>query len=364
MTKKRILFILLAMVLAVSVGLIGCGGGQQEEEEEEEEEEPIEVLYLTFSDHNPGGPGFNPIATAMDNYLNYINDNSGGKVNITGHYLGSLYSNVELFDAVKGGACDGGSYAPEQGDGMYYHQVMTLPFMGFPERTDAQDIYWQIYADFPEIPAEFTDNDCMIGPGTYFMMPKVQMHFYAENLIVDEPADVAGMEMVVMEGIYDPICSALGIIPNLLDFPGLVPAFQTGMGDGFIQHSEFLWGALGKEFFKSHTLVEGGILILPMGHLWNKAKYEECLAIVGQQVMDAAGALYLQTCVEGSNVDTAAITQYFADEGHTVTELDTAQTQAFQSVLTPYHDEWIADAPDPAKAQAIYDAVLAAIAAL
>jgi branched-chain amino acid transport system substrate-binding protein len=34
--KKRILFILLAVVLAISVGLIGCAGEQEEEEEEEE----------------------------------------------------------------------------------------------------------------------------------------------------------------------------------------------------------------------------------------------------------------------------------------------------------------------------------------
>jgi len=38
--KKRILFISLAVVLALSVGLIGCAG----EQEEEEEEGPTEVL--------------------------------------------------------------------------------------------------------------------------------------------------------------------------------------------------------------------------------------------------------------------------------------------------------------------------------
>jgi branched-chain amino acid transport system substrate-binding protein len=40
---KRILFILLAVVLALSVGLIGCAG-EQEEEEEEEEEAPEYIL--------------------------------------------------------------------------------------------------------------------------------------------------------------------------------------------------------------------------------------------------------------------------------------------------------------------------------
>ena len=49
--KKRILFIMLAVVLALSISLIGCGGtpAQQEEEEEEEEEEPRTVITLDFA---------------------------------------------------------------------------------------------------------------------------------------------------------------------------------------------------------------------------------------------------------------------------------------------------------------------------
>ena len=53
--KKRILFIMLALVLALSVGIMGCNGGQQEEEEEEEEEEPRTVITLDFATFWPSG---------------------------------------------------------------------------------------------------------------------------------------------------------------------------------------------------------------------------------------------------------------------------------------------------------------------
>ena len=46
--KKRILFILLAVVLAISVGLMGCGGEQEEEEEEEEEIEGTVLIGGSF----------------------------------------------------------------------------------------------------------------------------------------------------------------------------------------------------------------------------------------------------------------------------------------------------------------------------
>ena len=46
--KKRILFIALAVVLALSVGLIGCTGQQEEEEEEEEPTQEITLDFVTF----------------------------------------------------------------------------------------------------------------------------------------------------------------------------------------------------------------------------------------------------------------------------------------------------------------------------
>jgi TRAP-type C4-dicarboxylate transport system substrate-binding protein len=47
--KKRILFIMLAVVLALSLSIMGCNGGQQEEEEEEEEPGERQVITLDFA---------------------------------------------------------------------------------------------------------------------------------------------------------------------------------------------------------------------------------------------------------------------------------------------------------------------------
>lgn len=77
MMKKRILFILLAVVLAISVGLIGCGGEQEEEEEEPECPETIVVGMvrdldqdLAFFECNAGGP-------VWRYYINKVNTGGG-----------------------------------------------------------------------------------------------------------------------------------------------------------------------------------------------------------------------------------------------------------------------------------------------
>jgi hypothetical protein len=81
--KKRILFILLAVVLAVSVSLIGCGGGEQEEEEEEEEELPPLPSVLvagTVRDTDEGLAIFEQAAAGpvMREFVEYVNDDLGG----------------------------------------------------------------------------------------------------------------------------------------------------------------------------------------------------------------------------------------------------------------------------------------------
>jgi hypothetical protein len=76
--KKRILFILLAVVLAISISLIGCAGQQEEEEEEEEEEEPQEATVLiggTFPLTGPYPEDGAAVSAAFQHYAEWVNDN-------------------------------------------------------------------------------------------------------------------------------------------------------------------------------------------------------------------------------------------------------------------------------------------------
>jgi hypothetical protein len=79
MIKKRILFILLAVVLAASVGLIGCGG-EQEEEEEELPPEPSVLVIGTTRDTDESLAIFEALAAGpvMREFVEYVNDDLGG----------------------------------------------------------------------------------------------------------------------------------------------------------------------------------------------------------------------------------------------------------------------------------------------
>jgi len=68
--KKRILFILLAVVLAISLGLMGCGG-----EQEEEEEEVTVLIGGSFPLTGPYPEDGAAVLAAFQHYAEWVNDN-------------------------------------------------------------------------------------------------------------------------------------------------------------------------------------------------------------------------------------------------------------------------------------------------
>ena len=353
---KRILFILLALVLALSLSLIGCTQEGQQEEEEEEEEEP-EVLEITLSDHNPPFAAPNPAIVA---YGAYIEEHSDGLVTVDVHTGGELYSDVELFGAVKSGAVDGGNYVPEIGDGIYYMQVMNLPFMGFTSQQMVDDIFWDMVDAHPEIMEDFTDQGLFLS--NMVVMPGYNLNFYEEGLVVDDPADLNGMQICAMEGNLITILEYLpGVTGIQLAFPDLAPSFESGLGDAFAQHYPFQIAVVGFDYFKSHTTAN--IIYTPIGILWNKASYDACVDAVGQSVMDGAAQVYADIFYP---MDADTMNWFYGEaeaRGDTITVLDSTQLAAFAAYMTPWIDDWIAGADDPATAQALYEDCQAMIAA-
>jgi len=107
MLKKRIFFILLALVLAVSISLIGCGGGEQEEEEEEEEEAPTAVLIGATLPETGDFAGFGWQGWGMQAAVDDWNDTYGGM------YLSEWDVTVPVELIIKDNQSDFGQVSPQ-----------------------------------------------------------------------------------------------------------------------------------------------------------------------------------------------------------------------------------------------------------
>ena len=137
--NKKVLLLVLALVVAVSVLAVGCGEETTAVDETDATTAPEvtlapgETLSLTFSDHNPPG---NAVAEALVAYGAYIGEQSDGAIEVDVQVGGALYSNQEIFDGLITGGVDAGSYVPDDGDGLYYNTVCNLPFINYADDYD------------------------------------------------------------------------------------------------------------------------------------------------------------------------------------------------------------------------------------
>jgi TRAP-type C4-dicarboxylate transport system substrate-binding protein len=348
--KNKILLVLLAAVLAISLSVVGCAGGGEEEEEPE-------VILLIFSDFNPFASA---TARALTAYANYIADHSDGKVEIEKiGYEGEILP-PEIFEGVQAGTADCASYFPEIGEGLEYIQVMQMPFMGWGTAENAREICLKLIGDYPEILGQFPST---LTFDTLYMMPPFQLHYYAEDFVADTPDDIAGLEIIWTAGNLASILNMLGATGLLLSFPEVLGMVPECFGDGFAHHSEFCFALGLVPYFHSHTYFPGGIVMMPLGMLWNTEPYNAVVEAVGEEVMDAARAVWLETLDLWVTVDTAGALEWWVTHGDTVTSLNSTQTAIWAAACADYITQWENACPDPAKVEAIYDSAKAYIAA-
>lgn len=380
--NKKILILSLALVLAISLFAIGCGSEEETTtttaapaettttaaagettttaapaETTTTAGEPQEVINLTFNDHNPPE---NAMAQGLQAYAKYIEDNSGGRVKIDVQLGGALYGNQEIFDGVRTGGADAGTYVIETGDGFYYANATALPFMTYAGTEDAVATYWELYDAFPEIAKEFEDLGLVYG--AHFAMPPVHVHWHDANVVVTTPDDLKGKSLLALEGYVAEWFKMLGASTENPTFQDLFSMIDNRSADGYIQHFNFLGGFDLIKEYQSHTLFgDSGVLMMNLGVIWNKDTWDSLPADIQQIAIDAR-EVYVQTGNEVSEKDAEIFMAQVEELNHTATVLTAEQMKPWQEKLATVYDKWVADAPDPAVGQQIYDKLVELVA--
>jgi TRAP-type C4-dicarboxylate transport system substrate-binding protein len=369
--SKKVIILALALVLAVGLVAAGCGDEEQPDTTTAPTTAPdtttapttapdtttapttAETINLTFSCHNPPG---NAISSALVEYAKYIEENSGGRVKIDVQVGGALYSNQEIFDGLRTGGADAGTYVIDSGDGFYYNTIMSLPFIGYKDTPSAVDIHWTLFQEFPEMAQEFLDLG--LAKGTQFMMPPVHVNFHEPNVVVTTPDQLEGMTLLTLESYVAEWFNMLGASTEQPAFPDLFPMIENRATDGYIQHLNFLGGFDLVDDFQSHTIFgDGGVFMGSIGAVWNKDSWESLpddikqIAIDGQQV-------YFDTAYAGSQADYEKAMGQAKAENHTITELTPEQIQVWHDALASVYTDWVKNAPDPAVAQRMLDRLM------
>jgi TRAP-type C4-dicarboxylate transport system substrate-binding protein len=304
--KKRILFIMLAVVLALSVGIIGCGGQQEEEEEEEEEPGERQVITLDFATFWPnvdfqfnGDPALYDGNTGMGHtaWMNAItaeveantpNDETGYTIewNTSSAAPGALWSGVTAgtYDVITSGPGYTGGIMPLWEGPEYAAEL--------PGRTNAYAMSMTLQALYDEFTAlqDIMDDSGVkvmhfwsTGPGYFLMTEGNDVRTLADFTALTDPiraanpASVLTIEAMGTTALYCPMSQAL-------------EEFSAGTLSGILCPTDTPKGFSLGEYVRSGTYVPSSYQFVFM-KVMNPDTWDDLPAVV-QDVFDDVNAAW------------------------------------------------------------------------
>lgn len=222
--KKKLLALLMVAVLALS--LAACGGGSSEEASGGDSNEFAGGQTFTIKIGHSDTTS-NLIHVSLENFAKYVEEQSGGAVNVDIYAAEQLGSNAEMAEMIELGSLDA-MMMPQGQEASFAPKINTLglPFL-FP---DYESVYKVLDSEIgDELVADLADHNM------------IQLAYWENGLrqttnskkAINSAADFKGLKIRTPEDAMTiAIFTALGASPSPLAFSELYLALQQGTFDG------------------------------------------------------------------------------------------------------------------------------------
>jgi TRAP-type C4-dicarboxylate transport system substrate-binding protein len=318
-------------------------------------------IELKVSDPNPAGT---TPALAMDAWAKQVTQQSGGRLTLTVYHGATLLSTDELFTGVQTGIADFGVYVSDIKDGLLkddllLNNIVTLPFMGWPDQRKTGQIYLGLLAAYPELQAEWKGLK-VVGVA---MMAGVHIHNVVRDITT--PADLNGLKTVAAAGVLTDSAHAAGAIGVQVDITQMATAVANGTVEAVIDHFAKLAVNNVLQPFTHHTLFgDGGINMTPLIVIVNRDVFNSLSADL-QDIVTGSGSFYAdQFYALDGPLQAASVAQAVAWNQSFVSLTPEEITVWYELVKVPVHDQWITTcAVNGLPGQALYDDTLQRIQA-
>jgi TRAP-type C4-dicarboxylate transport system substrate-binding protein len=297
---------------------------------------PPEVIKITVSDHNPEP---STLSQAVAYWAKKVNELGQGRIKITVHYGGELLLGHETYRGIQQGVvADAAVFVLYRRDGFLLNTVMQLPFMGWPDRGKAGQIYEQLMKKFPQMRGEFKG----VIPYVFCMMPPI--HIHNNKRVIRTPADLKGLTIHSAEYGLVQVLEVAGASAAQLEITDMRPALERGIVDGVANHfgTILVFGVL--PILPFHTVFgKGGINMDQMGIIWNEKKWNSYPPDVKKILTDSAH--FYTEKFSAVDAEVQAALAFAKENHHTLTELTPQEIKVWHNLVKkPIHDKWIAEA--------------------
>jgi TRAP-type C4-dicarboxylate transport system substrate-binding protein len=347
--KKLLIGLIVLALLAVPLYATACA------EEAPPPPPPPEVFELKYSDH---GTAKSASAPVINEWLDRIEQRSGGRVKITRYWSSSLLKSTDVMRGVQTGVADIASYVMGMNPGVnQLNLFVNLPMMGFPGADEAAAIYKEVYNKFPEMEEDMGGVKVI----AISMFQAYQLHTAGKQVKV--PADLAGMRMISEGPDWAAFYESVGATPVEMG-PG---DFYLSMEKGLVQGWVVLFAAL--DFFNMielcdyHTILGGSGASMGMGTMIMNLDTFNSLPADIQQIILEEGEWYQQQMHALDAEMLPMIMGKVEAAGNTVYEVTPEEFQLWQEAFAFTHENWIAETEAQGwPGREVYDEVMRLIA--
>lgn len=304
-------------------------------------------------------PSESAAGAMLQQYCDQIEERSGGRVQCTIHFSGSLLGTIDSMSGVVNGIADV-AFVPSAVVADYWpinYKVLSLPFIGYPNTAAANTIYDQLCLEFPEIEEEIRAQGVMTV-GTY-MAGRMDLYL-AKDANISMPEDLKGLKISIASPYCTGILTSVGAAPVGGTSADLYTSISSGVTEGAINHTSFMMSTGAFELTKTVVLfgergAGPGLLKDVSKFVMNTGKYNSLPEDLQKIVFEAFDGYGRELSGEEVNFQMQHVGIMESMGANVITLSDDAMA-AFKEIAEPICEESIAALESQGiKAQAIYD---------
>jgi len=329
---KKLLFSLLAVILASMLIFTGCG----EPEPEAPALDPAKVYNLKYIDW---GPEFWDLGVRAKEWIAEVERLTNGKVLIEAYFAASLVSRLDTYRALETGVADIALYVLGGNPGVHQlNRVIDLPGTGIPDERAQMEIYNKLRDKYPELEEEYGNVMVLRMMG----LPPEHIHTTDKFKQVITPEDLAGLKTYANQ-LWEEQIGAYGgaiVSPSPMEW---YTSLDTNLIQGMFIHWNAVYDSGLLELFKYHTVVgEGGMGMQTIGWIMNRDSFNQLPAEYRKIILESAEEWQEPSLAD--SVNTAREGRAAAIEmGHEVVDLTPEQQHVWLDLAAPIHEQWIAE---------------------
>ena len=342
-SKKKILALLLALVMAFALAACSSGTGDAGNSDAGTSDTGSsdagnsdagnasgETIELTFSMHDPLTSNNGMF---YENWAKQISEATNGGVNITIFGSGTLASGTDVVDMVSAGAVDIGwvytSFFPNQ---YPLTDVITLVLEGFESPVATTKALWDLWEETPEMQAEWEEFQVL---NLYGNPPAI---ICTKDSPVTTVADMAGRSLRCPSGMITSALTAWGASPINMTPGDIYQALEKNNISGCIFEPAGITNFTLQEQLNYYTdmpLYEGPFVVV-----MNQAKWDSLPAEYQEVIMSFCGREGSLAAAEDFATAAEAAEQVMIDAGGEYVPVSDEAYAEFQAATTELSTQW------------------------